>query len=60
MAKDEYHVGIGEDVFNKDMVVIEIRHVNNGMNNTLDARYYINPYTAKGFDDSRNDINLNS
>lgn len=60
VAKDEYHVGIGEDVFNKDMVVIEIRHVNNGMNNTLDARYYINPYTAKGFDDSRNDINLNS
>lgn len=60
VAKDEYHVGIEEDVFNKDMVVIEIRHVNNGMNNTLDARYYINPYTAKGFDDSRNDIDLNS
>lgn len=59
VAKDEYHVGIEEDVFNKDMEVIEIRHVNNGMNNTLDARYYINIYTAKGFDDSGNEIDLN-
>ena len=40
------------------MVVIEIRHINNG-NNTLDARYYIDINTAKGFDDSDNPIDLN-
>ena len=39
------------------MVVIEIRHINNG-NNTLDARYYINIYTASGIDDLNNSINL--
>lgn len=63
LPKEEYHVGIGENVIskyqNKDMVVIEIRHINNDSNNTLDARYYINIYTAKGFDDSKNEINLN-
>lgn len=64
VSKEEYHVGIGTNVIeeyqNQDMVVIEIRHINNNINNTLDARYYINIYTAKGFDDSRNEINLNS
>lgn len=63
VSKEEYHVGISEDVIekyqNQDMVVIEIRHINNNVNNTLDARYYINVYTAKGFDDLENEIDLN-
>lgn len=63
VSKDEYHVGISEDVIdeyvNQDMVVIEIRHINNDINNTLDARYFINIFTAKGFDDSENEVNLN-
>lgn len=62
LPKEEYQVGIGNDVIpkyqNQDMVVIEIRHINN-MNNTLDARYYINIYTGRGFDDLENKINLN-
>ena len=62
LARDEYSVGISRDVpeiyQNKNMVVIEIRHINNG-NNTLDARYYIDINTAKGFDDSDNPIDLN-
>ena len=62
LARDEYSVGISHDVpeiyQNKNMVVIEIRHINNG-NNTLDARYYIDINTAKGFDDSDNPIDLN-
>lgn len=63
VSKEEYHVGISDNVIeeyqNQDMVVIEIRHINNNINNTLDARYYINIYTAKGFDDSKNKIDLN-
>lgn len=63
VSKDEYHVGISDDVIekykNQDMVVIEIRHINNNINNTLDARFYINIYTAKGFDDLGNEIDLN-
>lgn len=63
VSKEDYHVGISEDVIEKyqkqDMVVIEIRHINNNINNTLDARYYINVFTAKGFDDSGNEIDLN-
>lgn len=62
LSKEMYHVGGSEDVFdpykNKDMVVIEIRHINNNINNTLDARYYINIYTGKGFDMSENEIDL--
>lgn len=57
----EYSVGISEDVpdmyKDENMVVIEIRHINNG-NNTLDARYYINIYTGIGVDDQDNEINL--
>lgn len=62
VSKEEYHVGISDNVIeeyqNQDMVVIEIRHINNNINNTLDARYYINIYTAKGFDNSKNEIDL--
>lgn len=61
--KEEYHVGIDNNVIpkyqNQNMVVIEIRHINDNVNNTLDARYYINIYTAKGYDDLENDIDLN-
>ena len=61
LSKDEYSVGVSEEVpdiyKDKNMVVIEIRHINNG-NNTLDARYYINIYTASGIDDLDNPINL--
>ncbi len=61
LSRDNYTVGISEDVpdlyQDEGLVVIEIRHVNNG-NNTLDARYYINIYTGKGFDDLNNDIIL--
>ena len=60
LSKDEYSVGVSEEVpdiyKDKNMVVIEIRHINNG-NNTLDARYYINIYTASGIDDLDNPIN---
>lgn len=63
LDRDEYSVGISEDVpdmyQDQNMVVIEIRHVNNG-NNTLDARYYINIYTVIGVDDANNEINLNA
>lgn len=63
LPKEEYHVGIDNKVIpkyqNQDMIVIEIRHINNNINNTLDARYYINIYTAKGFDDLENEIDLN-
>lgn len=62
-SKDEYHIGMAyyiEKYQKQDMVVIEIRHIHNNINNTLDARYYINIYTAKGFDDSGNEIDLNS
>lgn len=63
LPKEEYHVGIGNNVIpkyqNQNMVVIEIRHINDNTNNTLDARYYINIYTAKGFDDTENEIDLN-
>lgn len=62
-SKDEYHIGMAYDIEKyqkQDMVVIEIRHIHNNINNTLDARYYINIYTAKGFDDSGNEIDLNS
>ena len=61
-SKDEYHLGMAYDIEKyqkQDMVVIEIRHIHNNINNTLDARYYINIYTAKGFDDSGNEIDLN-
>ena len=61
LSKDEYSVGVSEEVpdiyKDKNMVVIDIRHINNG-NNTLDARYYINIYTASGIDDLDNPINL--
>lgn len=64
LPKEEYHVGIDNKVIpkyqNQDMVIIEIRHINNNINNTLDARYYINIYTAKGFDDLENEIDLNN
>ncbi len=60
--KEEYHVGIDKNVIpkyqNQNMVVIEIRHINANVINTLDARYYINIYTAKGYDDLENDIDL--
>lgn len=63
LPKEEYHVGIDNKVIpkyqNQDMVVIEIRHINNNINNTLDARYYINIYTAKGYDDLEKEIDLN-
>lgn len=63
LTKDEYNVGVSEEVLpkyqNKDMVVIEIRHLN-GSNSALDARYYVNVYTAKGFDDMEKEIDLNS
>ncbi len=59
LPKEKYTVGISEEIIpkyqNQDMVVVEIRHINNA-NNTLDARYYINIYTAQGFDDSENKI----
>ncbi len=62
LDRKDYSVGISDEVIpkyqNKDMVVIEIRHIN-GSINALDARYYINVYTAKGFDDLENEINLN-
>ncbi len=62
LSKKEYSVGVSEDVIpkyqNQDMVVIEIRHIN-GSINTLDARYFINIYTAKGFDMDENEIDLN-
>lgn len=64
LSKEMYHVGGSEDVIdqykNKDMVVIEIRHINDNINNALDARYYINIYTAKGFDMSENEIDFNA
>ncbi len=62
LSKNEYSVGVSEDVIpkyeNQDMVVIEIRHIN-GSINTLDARYFINIYTAKGFDMDESEIDLN-
>ncbi len=61
LTKKEYSIGIDnletEEYQNKDMVVIEIRHVNNSIN-TLDARYYINIYNGVGFDDEGNEIKL--
>lgn len=63
VSKEEYHVDIGENVIgeyvNQDMIVIEIRHINNNINNIFDARYYINIFTVKGFDDYKNEIDLN-
>ncbi len=63
LPKKEYSLGVSKEVIpkyqNQDMVVIEIRHIN-GSINSLDARYYINVYTLKGFDDMENVINLNS
>ncbi len=62
LPKNEYSIGVSDDVIpkyqNQDMVVIEIRHIN-GSINTLDARYFINIYTAKGFDMEENEIDLN-
>lgn len=62
LSKNEYSVGVSEDVIpkyqNQNMVVIEIRHIN-GSINTLDARYFINIYTAKGFDMDESEIDLN-
>ncbi len=62
LSKDEYSVGVSDEVIpkyqNQDMVVAEIRHIN-GSINTLDARYFINIYTAKGFDMDENEIDLN-
>ncbi len=62
LPKKEYSVGVSEEVIpkyqNQDMVVIEIRHIN-GSINSLDARYYINVYTLKGFDDMENIIDMN-
>ncbi len=62
LSKEEYSVGVSSDVIpkyqNQNMVVVEIRHIN-GSINTLDARYYINIYTAKGFDMDENEIDLN-
>ena len=62
LDRKKYSVGISEDVPDmyqgQNMVVIEIRHINNG-NNTLDARYYINIYTAVGVDDANKEINFN-
>lgn len=64
VSKDEYHATVVGSAIEKyqdpEMVVIEIKHSNNGVNNTLDTRYYIDIFTAKGFDDSRNEIDLNS
>ena len=53
----EYSEEVPDIYQGQNLVVIEIRHINQG-NNTLDARYYINIYTAKGFDDSNNIIDL--
>ncbi len=62
LPKKEYSVGVSSDVIpkyqNQNMVVVEIRHIN-GSINTLDARYFINIYTAKGFDMDENEIDLN-
>ncbi len=62
LSKKEYSVGVSSDVIpkyqNQNMVVVEIRHINCSIN-TLDARYFINIYTAKGFDMDENEINLN-
>lgn len=62
LAREEYQVGISEEVIpkyeNQNMVVIEIRHIN-GMINSLDERYFINIYTAKGFDMMEKEIDLN-
>lgn len=63
-AKDdiEYSVGVTEEIIDKykdlNMVTVEIRHVNKG-NNTLDARYFINYYTAKGYDDLDREVDFN-
>ena len=61
LERDRYSVGISSEVPDiyqgKNMVVIEIRHLNNG-NNTLDARYYIALDTAKGYDDNNNVVDL--
>ena len=63
LSKEDYNVGVSEEVpeiyEGQNLVVIEIRHINNG-NNTLDARYYVNKDTAKGFDDMENSIDLNN
>lgn len=62
LPKNEYNVGVSDNVIpkyqNQDMVVVEIRHIN-GSINTLDARYFINIYTAKGYDMSENEVDLN-
>lgn len=62
LPKNEYSIGVSEEVIpkyqNQDMVVIEIRHINSSIN-TLDARYFINIYTAKGFDMDESEIDLN-
>lgn len=62
LSRNMYNVGSSDNVIdeykNKDMIVIEIRHINDSIN-TLDARYYINVYTAKGFDDMKKEIDLN-
>lgn len=63
-AKEDiaYSVGVIDEIIDKykdkDMVTIEIRHVNVG-NNTLDARYFINYYTAIGYDDLGRDVDFN-
>ncbi|MDE6471319.1 MAG: hypothetical protein K2L19_09920 [Eubacterium sp.] len=63
LPKEEYHAGgsiiVPEEYDDGKSITVEIRHINNGINNTLDARYFINIYTAKGVDFSGNAIDFN-
>lgn len=61
LEKEEYSVGISRDVpdkYDSNYVAIEIRHIYNGRS-ALDARYYINTTTLKGYSDEDKEINLN-
>ena len=63
LNKEEYHVGgsiiVPEEYDDGKSITVEIRHINDGINNTLDARYFINIYTAKGVDSMGNTIDFN-
>lgn len=60
--KEDYHAGgsiiVPEEYDDGENITVEIRHIQNGINNTLDARYYINIYTAVGVDDMGNSIDF--
>ncbi|MDE6155849.1 MAG: hypothetical protein K2F67_05360, partial [Eubacterium sp.] len=62
LDKEYYHAGgsiiVPEEYDDGKNITVEIRHVQDGINNTLDARYFINIYTARGVDSMGNSIDF--